>query len=153
MTRSREYLYAEVEAELDILLAMKKVYETYAKEDYVYEVPCTRTSFHCEQRRLTDAGLNHTHPITLSLANATFSTTAYDKVIEVREECRRLGLSAQTGVLKDSEKRYRVLRERLINNAQRLAAGEESRFILIICCCNGKTSMLTRPFQITFSFP
>lgn len=125
MTRSHQYLYAEVEAELDILLGMKKVYEIYAKEEYVYEVPCTRTIFHCEQRRKMDGGVNHKHPIIFTLANATFSSAAYDKVIEVREECRAAGLNPKTGVMRDPERRYRVLKERLISHQKRVAAGEE----------------------------
>ena len=125
--RSRQYLYAEVEAELDILLGMKKVYETYAKEEYVYEVPCTRTIFHCEERRKMDGGLNHTHPIILTLANGTFSSAAYDKVIELREECRALGVNVKTGVMRDPEIRYRVLKERLISYQKRVAATEEGK--------------------------
>jgi ankyrin repeat protein/acyl-CoA-binding protein len=127
MDHSKKYKYIDVERELDALIVMIKVYKDYTKLDYTYETLCQRTDHHCNQRRVTDRGINHKHPIILSLANGNFSTEAYDKIVEVREEARRVGLSAVTGVMRDPENRFRILRDRLLNFQRQRAAAEAAR--------------------------
>lgn len=127
MDTSRQHKYTDVERELEALVAMMRVYQAYTDEAYVYEVTCTRNDSHCNQRRATDRGLNHKHPLLLSMAGGTFSSEAYERVAQVRDECRAVGLSVQTGVTRDLEQRHRILSERLANFKKQKAAAAAAR--------------------------
>ena len=113
MTNSQDHSHPEAVRQLDGLLDMMKIYREYTKEDYTYEVLCERDIYHCNQRRILDNGWNHTHPMNLSLTDGHFSSGSYEKVAEVREQCRAVGLSVVTGVQKNLDSRYMILTERL----------------------------------------
>jgi len=113
MNNSKDHSHLDAVRHLDGLLDMMKQYRDYTKEHYVYEVPCDRHIYHCNQRRILDRGWNHTHPMNLSLTDGNFSQEAYERVAAVREQCRAAGLSLVTGVQKSLDSRYMILFERL----------------------------------------
>ena len=63
-------------------------------EEYTFEVPCLRTSKHCNTRRMASSGRNHTHPLEIVRPETDYSY--YERAVALRQETVRLGMPAST---------------------------------------------------------
>lgn len=91
---------------------LQSVYESLSHEKFVFEAPCTQTSASCNERRKSDGGRNHMHPVTLELPTHKDIAT-YDEVMELREKCKELGLTITTGIVQNVAERRDIYRQRI----------------------------------------
>ena len=87
----------------DRVLGMQYYHREVTGEEYTFEVPCLRSSKHCNTRRMAASGMNHTHPLEIMRPEVDYSY--YERVVALRQETRRLGMSAMTGPTESSEER------------------------------------------------
>ena len=109
----------------DRVLGMQYYHREITGEEYTFEVPCLRTSKHCNTRRSAASGMNHTHP--LEIIRPSVDYTYYERAVALRQEARRLGMSAQTGLVESSEERASILASRIAEFHARQAKMMEAK--------------------------
>jgi hypothetical protein len=90
---------------------LKNVYEEFAGTGFEYLVDCTRDVDMCNARRFADGGKNHSHPLEIELPKRFDDAATYAEAIELRDQCKRLGLSLTTGVVHDVKERCAIYRQ------------------------------------------
>lgn len=106
-----EYSVNDINAQVIKVTCLVKYFLELTGEQFVFEVPCTRDSEVCNQRRISDRGENHKHP--LELEAPTVDYTPYEEAVILRKKCISLGLPAATGVCTDINKRCDIYRARI----------------------------------------
>ena len=91
---------------------IQTIYEELSGVRFVYEAPCRLKNPLCDERRKADGGRNHTHPVTLDPPSAK-DLDDYESSIQLREQCRRLGLKESTGVVENVQQRCEIYRKRI----------------------------------------
>ena len=69
--------------------------------------------------------MNHTHPLEIVRPSVDYSY--YERVVVLRQEARRLGMSAQTGLVESSEERASILASRIAEFHARQAKMMEAK--------------------------
>eukprot|EP01041_Mallomonas_annulata_P002166 gene2166-4215_t len=100
---------------------LTKYYKELTGEDFIFEVACTRDIEVCNNRRKTENGKNHMHPVQIDPPAVDYST--YEDALKLRKECIKIGANPCTGVVKDINERCEIYRQRI---AERLAVLKES---------------------------
>lgn len=109
----------------DRVLGMQYYHREVTGEEYTFEVPCLRANKHCNTRRSAASGMNHTHPLEIMRPSVDYSY--YERAVALRQEVRRLGMSAQTGVISSSEERCSILAGRIAEFHSRQAKIMEAK--------------------------
>jgi ankyrin repeat protein/acyl-CoA-binding protein len=104
--------------------SLSEVYTELTGEKYTFEVPCIRTNDLCEQRRVSD-GRNHTHPVELDPPTQAEDNTHAESV-QLRIQCKDLGLSQSVGVERNIARRCDIYRARISEHFERLQKCKEA---------------------------
>ncbi|CAM9702166.1 unnamed protein product, partial [Discosporangium mesarthrocarpum] len=93
------------------VLRLQMYYTTMSGNEFKNEAPCTRTNNLCNTRRLAE-GRNHKHPVVVKRPSVDLSV--YDRLLEVRGECERLGVSPMTGPVVSVDHRADLMRLKIV---------------------------------------
>lgn len=96
---------------------LQAIYEQVSGERFVFEAPCKQNIVVCNDRRKGDGGRNHTHPVELDQPTHKDVAT-YDEVLELRTQCKNLGLSITTGIVQNVQERRDIYRRRISDHFQ-----------------------------------
>jgi len=105
---------------------LKNIYEQLSGEIFSYELPCDKENIICNQRRVTDNGVNHTHTVEIDPPTAS-DLDSFEEAVELRKQCQKLGINPSTGIVKDISKRCEIYRERLQIHFEKLKKSLESK--------------------------
>lgn len=107
-------------------LKIKEIFEEFSGEKYVFELPCTRDSDNCNQRRLADNGKNHMHEVELDPPTVSDLNTM-EEAISLRVQCQKLGINPSTGVVKNIAERCEIYRQRIAEHFEALKKSAEAK--------------------------
>ena len=96
---------------------LQAIYEQVSGERFVFEAPCKQNILVCNDRRKGDGGRNHTHPVELDQPTHKDVAT-YDEVLELRTQCKNLGLIITTGIVQNVQERRDIYRRRISDHFQ-----------------------------------
>ena len=65
MLRPRDWPYEEKVRHVQRCMGVRKAFYELTRHFYTLQVPCDRTSAHCDAKRTADGGRNHTHALEL----------------------------------------------------------------------------------------
>lgn len=105
---------------------LQNIYETMSHERFVFEAPCKQNITVCNDRRKGDGGRNHTHPVTLDQPTHKDVAT-YDEVLELRQQCKNLGLKATTGIVQNVQERRDIYRARISGHFNAVLTSAKAR--------------------------
>ena len=105
---------------------LQAIYEQVSGDRFVFEVPCKQNIVVCNNRRKGDGGRNHTHPATLDQPTHKDIAT-YDEVLELRTECKNLGLGITTGVVQNVQERRDIYKKRIADHFQGLITAAKAK--------------------------
>jgi len=117
--------HERLNVQTDRVLGMQYFHKEVTGHEYTFEVPCLRTSKHCNTRRMASSGRNHTHPLEIVRPETDYSF--YERAVALRQETVRLGMSASTGRVSSSEERASILAGRIAEFHRRQAGIMEAK--------------------------
>ena len=113
-----EYSVDDMNAQLIRTKELKEYYEQLSQEEFFFQVPCTRDTEICNNRRLGDKGANHTHPAVLD--EPTFQKPTFEDLVRLRQQCIELGIKPQIGIESDIGVRCKIYQQRILEHFERL---------------------------------
>jgi ankyrin repeat protein/acyl-CoA-binding protein len=128
MMKKKDEIPAEIyNAQAKKTLKLKEIFQNFASEEFIYELPCSnKESEQCNMRRAADGGRNHNHVIILDPPTYSDLNTM-EEAIALRKQCVALGLNPCTGVVKNIVERCDIYRQRIATHFENLKKASEAK--------------------------
>lgn len=126
MQHKDEYEINVYNIQAEKTLKLKTIFEELAGEEFKFEVPCTRTIHLCEERRIADGGVNHTHEVEID-PPSTLDVATFEEAVELRIQCQKLGINPSTGIVKNVAERCDIYRERIAQHFKALEVAAQAK--------------------------